>query len=749
MSKDPAQFKRVKISHQAGLKLNERQINYLIASGYIDPTFYCERYNLSIDAEDVIDHFIRYSARDRRSYSAKLNAKKYLMDYPDVENSGLGALLHYFTEGQKNGYIAEPHNLRMTAPEENLLSISEREVKILQKENFIDPEYYRARYRHKISNEDVLRHFVCRSSFDGRSYSGRIDSIGYLMSNPDIVSSGVSPTQHYAFYGNEEKRASNTRWKNFTWIPSELEFRVPSMKNVANSPSVAIHLHIYYRDYVDRFLKTLSNLRFEFDILISTPYDQIIAECEKFKKLDNVKGVTVKLAKNRGRNFAPLLVDYGKELLKYDLVLHLHSKKSLYTGEEQLSWAQHNITFLGGDPEVVHRHINILQTSETIGLLGLVPFYKLPHWGNHSLKNDDAIEELSRKLDISLPNGFLNYPLGGMMWFKPRMFERMLSCPWSYDDFPDEDGQSDGTMHHALERCMPSICQNYGGDVVYYEPWTDRYALNRYDTFAIYRSESAASLISIGRSRKILSSDIFDTLIYRRSMDVEIGKRAVGSLLASLQLVASADDFIAIRNTTEWLLREENSFRGDIDIREIYDSLAARFGLREEIAATCIDLEFGADLRDQVPRLAVVSALNEIGASGSTNLIFTSDTYYTEQQIRDVIRNSGIIVPYELFISSAYRARKDTGEIWDHILSHFSCQVGQINHIGDNIVSDIQIPTEKGIGTYYIMHPLQKFTSMLGMNNIPQELLWGIAKEYWLNIAEEAGADPFFSQETE
>jgi FMN phosphatase YigB (HAD superfamily) len=91
------------------------------------------------------------------------------------------------------------------------------------------------------------------------------------------------------------------------------------------------------------------------------------------------------------------------------------------------------------------------------------------------------------------------------------------------------------------------------------------------------------------------------------------------------------------------------------------------------------------------------------------------------------------------------QSRKDDGTIWRHILSILGKQSSDIIHIGDNLVSDVQIPTELGLGAFYVMHPLQKFAALLGRNSLPSEMDRELCHEYWTAIAESAGADPFFS----
>ncbi|MDH6269403.1 FMN phosphatase YigB (HAD superfamily) [Rhizobium sp. SG_E_25_P2] len=721
------------------------EVSTLLDEGFLDPAFFRRRYNLSLSDEEVLDHFKWNSSGDARSYSAKMNVRAYLDAYPDVEESGVSPILHYIRHGRKNGYdiVAHPESEQQGSMP---LRLGDKGLKRLISAGQIDASYYRARYGAEISDKEVIRHFLNRSTYDGRSYSDKFDAIGYLRSNPDVIAEEYSPLWHYAAYGKDQERAIDAKWRDFSWIPEDVEYVAPDIPcEATESPTIAIHLHIFYRDYLNRFLALLSNVRFEFDLLISTPFEDIEDASHAFYDLPNVRRVDCRVGENRGRNFGPFLVDFREDLQDYDFVLHLHSKKSLYSGDEQAGWASFAQTFLLGDHHVVYRHLQIMRADPTIGLLALTPFYKLPHWANHTLKNRDTVRDLAGRLDFEPELGFHSYPVGGMFWMRPSAMKAMLEYPWSYSDFPAEDGQTDGALQHSLERCTGSICRAGGSNVLYYEPWSNRYALNRYDELAVYKKESKASLVRLAPHFEVVSSDVFDTLVYRRSMDVEIGKRAVGLRLVNEGLIDSIDNFVTLRNKTELELRVAGNFVGDVELEQVYRRLAIILDAGHLDLEEFCDLEFEADLADQRPRLAVVDALNEIGRR--TRLIFTSDSYYSKEQIRRLIARAGIHAPHEIFVSSALQARKDNGRIWAHIARILDVERDRILHIGDNIVSDIQIATENGLATFIVMHPMDKFGACMD-RGIDLDAFSAPMRAHWLRMAEAIGCDPFFEHGT-
>ena len=53
-----------------------------------------------------------------------------------------------------------------------------------------------------------------------------------------------------------------------------------------------------------------------------------------------------------------------------------------------------------------------------------------------------------------------------MFWFKPKALAPILNCGLTFDDFPDESGQLDGTIAHAIERAFLFVVETAGFDWV-------------------------------------------------------------------------------------------------------------------------------------------------------------------------------------------------------------------------------------------------------------------------------------------
>ncbi|MGY8863960.1 MAG: rhamnan synthesis F family protein, partial [Pseudomonadales bacterium] len=80
------------------------------------------------------------------------------------------------------------------------------------------------------------------------------------------------------------------------------------------------------------FVRYLNNIPYPFDLLVSTDTeDKAIILKKTLNKIDNLDTLNIKVLPNRGRDIAPMIIGFAKEMLEYDFALHLHSKKSPYS----------------------------------------------------------------------------------------------------------------------------------------------------------------------------------------------------------------------------------------------------------------------------------------------------------------------------------------------------------------------------------------------------------------------------------
>lgn len=223
---------------------------------------------------------------------------------------------------------------------------------------------------------------------------------------------------------------------------------------------IAAVLHIFYVELAAELKNLLANIPARVDVYISTTDDAKKSALEKiFADFDKGK-VTVKVFENRGRNIAPLLVGFREIYSGYDLCVHLHSKKSPHASK-LAGWGEFLYENLLGSPEIIAGILQILARRD-VGIVFPQYFSAIRsavNWG----ENFEAAREFSARLGILLDERWLlEFPAGSMFWFKPRAIAPLLNCGLTFEDFPAERGQTDGTLAHALERIFLYVAEREG-----------------------------------------------------------------------------------------------------------------------------------------------------------------------------------------------------------------------------------------------------------------------------------------------
>jgi FMN phosphatase YigB (HAD superfamily) len=574
-----------------------------------------------------------------------------------------------------------------------------------------DSEWYQQQHRLKFSSEaEAFADYIRKGWFSDISPSQKFDNTSYLNINHDVYESCLVPLLHFLENGAEEgrqKRSLRELWRpKSEYIPK---------KNLNRTGKYAVVLHIFYDDFVNIFAEALSGVDFDFDLFITTPSASIIAHSEHiFKDNLRVRKITAHLVPNKGRNF-PFLVEFGSVLLEYDFFCHLHSKKSLHAGSTQTHWATYLVEYLINDKQILGQALDILEANENLGLYYPVSYWRMPTWVNHWLKNKrQGLDFLRDEIGVSSSPDFFAYPVGGMFWARPKALKLLLERAWCYEDFPDEPLPADGTLLHVLERSMPFYCQKENYKQLFYTPSTGQFTDDDSFIFKPYSSDGFQHIRDASSSADIISFDLFDTLVKRSFYEPDYAKSIVPSRLG---LPMKGEDYVALRNSAETSLRRRNGWTGDVDIYQICKEMSEIAGLECDpnlLAQT----EFEIDLEMIQGKHLMVDLLNLKSREGKIIYVVT-DTYYTKQQVQQILDRAGVECECVLYVSSDLKLRKDNSSMWRHMSDHLISidMKEKFIHIGDNVCSDAQNPGDLGLRHIHILAPLDKWLA-LKMPNI-------------------------------
>ena len=319
------------------------------------------------------------------------------------------------------------------------------------------------RYPDLPADIDHLDHFMQTGSMEGREPSEYFSVNAYNNYNPDIKFSPANPFTHFIFNGILENRKYEQKLSDMDVLNSYRQLAVsPVLYDKDHSESlpysakktIAVHLHLCYTDMAEYFVKYFRMIPQKFDLYISLPMSDQTQYFEEFfrDRLPNVDKVEVVKTVNRGRDIAPFVVTFGKKLMQYDWICHVHTKRSPHAGKLS-GWLDYIMEHLFGSSRQLEYIFSLLE--QNVRMI-FPPAYKhLDYdetgWGRNFVLFREALEKYPA-LNIKWFPTFIEFSHGSMLWARGSAMKGFLDLPFTYDDFPEEPIDSDATLAHILER---------------------------------------------------------------------------------------------------------------------------------------------------------------------------------------------------------------------------------------------------------------------------------------------------------
>ncbi len=216
---------------------------------------------------------------------------------------------------------------------------------------------------------------------------------------------------------------------------------------------IGVFIHAFYETEIEGLLPYLAHIDAPFALFVST--DTV----EKKSFLENVlrpiygEAVTVGVFGNRGRDVAPKYVGFRNEQLACDLVLHLHTKKSLHSSK-LAQWRHFMLDSLLGSREICDSILGLFAENPTLGIVAprLFPaVHSAVRWGQNYCKTVYLARHMGVRLERSMQ---IDFPAGSMFWARAAALRPILDLGLTFGSFEPECGQVDGTTAHAIERLI-------------------------------------------------------------------------------------------------------------------------------------------------------------------------------------------------------------------------------------------------------------------------------------------------------
>lgn len=235
------------------------------------------------------------------------------------------------------------------------------------------------------------------------------------------------------------------------------------VENESVSP-ITLTAHVYYEEFALELLAKIKGFPSNTNVFVSTSSESIrkILDEGLGKFFDQYQ---VKVVPNIGRNFAPLFVEFSKELLNVNFFIHVHSKLSIHSKSEFGRAWKEKISESLLNSSAVRRMIGYMEQNDSVGICygdvsGLIRGINY-RWGVNARPARKLIKEHVRGMGLPSTEPF-PFPAGGMFLVRTDAITPLLESNWQYSSFEAEKGQVDGTASHALERLVGAMCTSRG-----------------------------------------------------------------------------------------------------------------------------------------------------------------------------------------------------------------------------------------------------------------------------------------------
>lgn len=216
---------------------------------------------------------------------------------------------------------------------------------------------------------------------------------------------------------------------------------------------IAVQAHVFYPELLEEVVEYTNHIPYPFDLYISTT-DQTQAQTIAIyvENHSNARTKLVQVFTNKGRDVAPFILQMQPVISNYQYICHIHTKKSMYSSSLGDSWRSYLFSNLLGDKDMVKEIFWEFVNNPKLGVIfpeNLKKIRPQVEWGS----NKENVEALLRQMHkrISLPETAM-FPAGNMLWARVDAVKDLFALNWTEADFPEEAGQEEATIMHAVER---------------------------------------------------------------------------------------------------------------------------------------------------------------------------------------------------------------------------------------------------------------------------------------------------------
>ncbi len=184
----------------------------------------------------------------------------------------------------------------------------------------------------------------------------------------------------------------------------------------------------------------------------------------------------------------------------------------------------------------------------------------------------------------------------------------------------------------------------------------------------------------------VISFDVFDTLLLRPFLEPT-------DLFSFIEKSENASGFAIERIAAENRARNKKSQK-EVSIDDIYENILPMF---KRLKGVELETE-----RKLLYSNLFIKEIYSYAVEKNKKIICISDMYLDENYISQVLYEKGFSNISKVYVSSHYYKTKGSGELFKVVLDDLKIRKENLFHIGDNTISDYEIPKKLGIKAFNI-----------------------------------------------
>ena len=229
--------------------------------------------------------------------------------------------------------------------------------------------------------------------------------------------------------------------------------------NVFNSNiTIAIQVHVYYEDLLEKIIDKLNLIPFQYDLFFSTISQEKKKFIEKSLFNSNANYQEIQIFENKGRDILPFLEQMKTKYKNYKYICHIHTKKSNHQSLLGTNWRNYIYSNLFGSKNIISEIIFDFENNKKLGFIFPEIYYVLKKDVFEFNQVNFFLNQPNKKyMNLILGRIFGNYevgkklafPAGNMFWAKTKAIYQIFNVRLRY---PKELNQTNETIMHGIER---------------------------------------------------------------------------------------------------------------------------------------------------------------------------------------------------------------------------------------------------------------------------------------------------------